>query len=204
MLGAIGATDARADTLAFTSPGGITTDVNPNVPVNLGLVFTANSTFSVDALGIFNQTFLTSSEQVGLYDSSGNLLATATVALSDPLVSGYLFHSITPVSLTAGHTYTVDAFVGNNPWAYGAAPITTNVTYKYNDYVYGSSLAFPSSTGGAGTAYYGPNFEIAANTDPVPEPGSSGLLVIVVMLAGCLYFRKIDRTNRQQGQPADV
>lgn len=85
MLGAIGATDARADTLALTSPGGLVTDVNANVPVNLGLVFTANSTFSADALGIFNQTFLTSSEQVGLYDSTGNLLASATVALSDPL-----------------------------------------------------------------------------------------------------------------------
>src|SRR5579864_168105 len=171
--------DARADIVAFTSPGGLITDYSPNVPVNLGLVFTANSTFPVDALGIYYQSFLTAPEQVGLYDSSGNLLASATVTLSDPLVSGYLFHSITPVSLTAGHTYTVDAFVGNNPWAYGPVPITSNVTYKYNDYVYGSSLAFPTLTGGTGAAYYGPNFEIAANTDPVPEPGSSGLLVIV-------------------------
>src|ERR1700680_1079053 len=138
--------DARADTLAFTSPGGITTDVNPGSPVNLGLVFPANSTFSVDALGIYNQSFLTAPELVGLYDSSGNLLASATVALSDPLVSGYLFHSITPVTLTSGNTYTVDAYVGSNPWAYGTgAPITSGVTFKNSTYLYSGGLAFPTA-----------------------------------------------------------
>jgi len=205
VFGAMGATDAMADTLAFTSPGSLTTDVSPGDPVNLGMVFTANSTFSVDALGIFDQTFLTSSEQVGLYDSSGNLLASATVALSDPLVNGYLFQSITPVSLTAGQTYTLDAFIGNNPWAYGAAPITSsNVTFKNTDYLYGSGLAFPTSTVGSPTAYYGPNFEIGTgNTDPVPEPSSFGPLVTVA-LAGCLYFRKIGRYKQQQSHPAHI
>src|ERR1700682_4378734 len=78
----MGAPDAMADTLAINAPGGITTNFNPGVLVNLVIMFTANSTFSVDALGIYYQSSLTAPEQVGLYDSSGNLLASATVALS--------------------------------------------------------------------------------------------------------------------------
>ena len=94
------------------------------------------------------------------------------------------------MTLTAGDTYTVDAYVGNNPWAYGAAaPLTSGVTFKNSTYTYSGGLAFPSTTGGY--TYYGPNFEIATgDTDPVPEPRGFGALVTVAALAGCLYFRK--------------
>jgi len=178
--------------------------------LNLGLTFTANSTFLVDALGIFNQTVLTGSEQVGLYNSSGNLLTSTTVTLSDPQVNGYLFQSITPVTLTAGHTYTVVANTGNNPWAYGStAPNQASyVTYNSHAYLYTSSLAFPTLTaseaGGPSGAYYGPNFEIAATTDPVPEPGGFGPLAALAALAGYLYHRKIRRVTRMQRSTAQV
>jgi hypothetical protein len=181
----MGTPDARADTLAFNSPGGITTNFTAGSPVNLGLVFTSNSTLSIDALGIYYQSSLTAPEQVGLYDASGNLLASATVSLSDNLMGGYLFHGIAPVTLTAGNTYTVDAYVGNNPWAYGtAAPITSGVTFKNSTYLYSGGLAFPTATGGY--TYYGPNLEIVSN----PEPRGLGLLVTLIVLGGCLYFRK--------------
>ena len=191
LFGAMAALDAKADTVAFTSPGGLTTDWGADNPVNIGLVFTVNSTFSVDALGIYDQSFLTGPEQVGLYNSSGTLLASATVTLSDPLVSGYLFQSITPITLNAGSTYTVDAYVGNNPWALGPAPTTaSNITLDNTEYLYGNSLEFP--TNGPGVAgYYGPNFEIQTNSDPVvPEPRGIGILMTLAALAGCLYWRK--------------
>lgn len=192
LFGALGAHNARADTVAITSPGGLTTNVNPNDPVNLGLVFTANSNFSVDALGIYDESGLTGSEQVGLYNSSGTLLASATVSLSDPVVDGYLFQSITAVALTAGQTYTVVANVGNNPWAYGPAPTTTGVTFTGADYLYGSSLALPTMASGV-PAYYGPSFEIAA-TDPVPEPSNFGFLVTAALLAVFVSKRKQRQT----------
>ncbi len=187
-----GGPESKADTLGFTSPGGLTTNLGAGNPVNLGLVFTANTTFTIDALGIYDQSSLTGPEQVGLYDSSGNLLVSTTVTLSDSLVNGYLFQSIAPVALSAGATYTIVANTGNNPWAYGPVQTSPDITFKYNDYFYGSSLAFPTTTGGWGPAYYGANFEI----ESVPEPGSLGPLMAVGLLAACAYFSK-----RSFGQP---
>jgi hypothetical protein len=194
LVGTLGASVAMADTVAFTPPGGLSQANAPGVPVNLGLVFTANTNFSVDALGFYYQSYVTEPEMVALYDSSGNLLTSTTVTLADPNVDGYLWQSITPVALTSGDTYTVDAFTGNNDWSYGStAPNTAaDVTYSYHDYLYTGSLEFPFVTGGAagggGGAYYGPNFEIAS---AVPEPGSLALLAIAFMLMGCLHYRKM-------------
>ena len=159
-------------------------------PVNLGLSFTANSNFSVDSLGIYYQPQLVASEQVGLYDfSTQALLASTTVLLTDPETDGYLFHSITPVALTAGHEYVVDAFVGNNPWAYGPSPIQdSRVTYDGAPYIYTNTLAYPIYyyfIGGG--AYYGPNFTIAS---AVPEPSSVSMFAVGLALAGFLHHRK--------------
>ena len=188
VFSAMGASEAKADTIAFTAPGSLTYDTGA---VNLGLVFTANTTFSVDALGIYDYPGLAGPEQVGLYNSSGNLLASATVTLTDPLISGYFFQSVTPVTLSAGSTYTVDVFVGNNPFGYGPAPTANGaVTYKGATYLYSSSLAFPTFTPSV-PAFYGANFEIATGDDPpVPEPRNVGALVSLAMLAGCFCFRK--------------
>lgn len=177
LLGALGTSGAQADTVAFTPSGTVTAAGQPNQPVNLGLVFTADSSVSVDALGFYNQSGLTSGETVGLYDASQNLLASANVTLTDPETGGYLFHNIAPVTLTAGQQYTVDVFVGNNDWSYGTADPSSapGITYQSHDFLYASSLSFPTGTstiaGGTGGAYYGPNFQIA-----VPEPASLALL----------------------------
>ena len=44
-----------ADTVAFTAPTGLITDVEPYNPVNLGDFFTPNANISVDSLGIYYQ-----------------------------------------------------------------------------------------------------------------------------------------------------
>jgi hypothetical protein len=131
-------------------------------------VFTANGNFSVDALGIYYNSKLTGSEIVGLYDSSGNLLASATVPTTGTQVNGYVFQSITPVALTSGDQYTVDVFVDvNNPWFYSNdVPIQNSalVTYNLSNYNYIDGLAFPTAHYSLReVSYYGPNFEI-------PEP----------------------------------
>lgn len=180
-----------AQTVAFTPPGSPTPDGAPNFPVNAGLVFTAKTNFFVDALGFYYGSGVTGSAIVGLYNSSGTLLTSTTVLLSDPIVDGYLFHSITPVALTAGQQYTVVEFTGNNDWSYGATTpnyASNFVTYSHSDYQYGgnggclgapggsgclpaSGLSFTTQTliiGGTVGAYYGPNFEIAA-TQTTPQ-----------------------------------
>jgi uncharacterized protein (TIGR03437 family) len=167
---------SAAGAIGFASPGGLTTGPN-NGAANLGLVFTANDNFSVVALGVYEDPELVSSEIVGLYDQSGNLLASTTVSLSNPVTNGYLFASITPVALKAGNQYTVAAFFGNNPWDYGNAPVTDpRVTYNGHTYVYSNSLTFPTASttiNPAGQAYYGPNFLIGppTGTNNIQVPG---------------------------------
>ena len=150
-------------------------DYQAGIPVVLGNVFTANTNnISVNALGFYQQPNLTGSELVGLYNQSGTLLASVTVLLTDPTASGFFFHNITPVALTAGTQYTVAAQVGNNPWSYGPAPTTpADVTFNYNDYLYTNVLAFPTTQHGSGPAYYGTNFEFTT-----PEPGFYGALAL--------------------------
>ena len=101
LFGVLGcATNTMADVVAFTPTAPVSEAYGPNSPVNPGLVFTANSSFSVSALGIYDGSYLTGPETVGLYDSVGNLLTSTTVTLADPVVGGDLFQAITPVALT--------------------------------------------------------------------------------------------------------
>lgn len=194
LFNALGTLNAMAaGTLAFAPSGPIIScNADPNCgdrfqinPVNLGLVFTANANFSVAALGFYFTSDDTAPEEVGLYDSSQILLASAIVSLSDPNVSGYLFHSIEPVALTSGNQYTLVAFTGFNDWSYGSTPPiqAAEVTYDYHDAVYTGSLAFPTNTagaaGGPNGTYYGPDFVIESAI-PIPEPCS------LVMFASAL------------------
>jgi hypothetical protein len=194
LVGGFCASEAKADFLAFTAPTtGLNTVAADEGSVNLGLVFTANTTFMVDALGFYDGLGVTGSEDVALYDSTGTLLASTTVTLGGTLVNSYLFQSITPVTLTSGDTYTVDAFVATNGWTFGPVGTVNGVTFDNNSFLYSSALAFPTDTGGAGPVYYGPNFEIVGSN--VPEPGSFGLLLIAAALASFMYFRKTLRTR---------
>lgn len=167
---------ARADYVGFMAPGSVQTGLGANNPVNLGMYFTADTAFSVTSLGIYADPGLAASEQVGLYDfSTKALLASATVQLTDPETDDYLFHAITPVTLTAGREYAVVAFVGNNPWTYGdlTAPIVNpEITYDGSGYNYTNTLTLPTFDGGT-SSYYGPNFTIAG---AVPEPASLVML----------------------------
>jgi hypothetical protein len=177
---------AQATTIAF-STARVDSPVNyqAGIPVNLGMVFSISSTINVNALGVYYMPELTGSEQVGLYDSVGNLLTSTTVNLSDPISSGYLFHSIAPVTLAPG-IYTVDAQVNNNPWGYGLPGTAPGINFLYNDYLYSSSLQYPPTPNGSGPAYFGPNFKFDATS--VPEPLT--LSLFGAGLAGAAAMRR--------------
>lgn len=172
---------AHAGTVVF-SPGVLNGDPNyqAGIPVNLGMVFTANANVNATALGFYAGANVTAGEALGLYDSGGNLLASTFVTLSDPIVGGYYFANIAPVALTSGASYTVVAQTGNNPWEFGTLGATPpQITFNYDSYFYGSTLHYTTNTGGSGPAYFGPNLQIG-----VPEPAAWALMLIGVAGVG--------------------
>lgn len=159
----------------------------------IGWQFSANQKISVDALGYFDFEFehgLADSHQVGIWDSSGTLLTSATVDAGavDPLVGFFRYKPITPYLLLAGQTYTIggttDAFNPPAPydqWAFNVVGLTTDPAISLTanaarlQPTAGNTLVDPTMVG-QGNVLAGPNFLIGPAPSAVPEPGSLALL----------------------------
>ncbi|HEY1415932.1 MAG TPA: PEPxxWA-CTERM sorting domain-containing protein [Caulobacteraceae bacterium] len=156
-----------------------------NGPFTLGWEFTVNTTVTVYDLGVFDDSLdgLAVSHDVGIWDSGGALLTSATVAAGtvDPLFANFRYVGITPITLTPG-TYTIGAVWTNstdNMVFTGDSGVTTtdpSITYLQTEYVAGGTLAFPTSTAGGPPGYYGPDFTLSALT--VPEPVTWALVFL--------------------------
>jgi hypothetical protein len=169
----------QAGTLGVSVSGG-TAEVDTGT-WTLGYSFLVNTSINAVSLGVFDQggDGLLVSHDVGLWDSSGTLLASATVAAGtlDPLNGGFRFAAISPVSLAAGSIYYVGSVNGidGDPWLQD--PVITSppeTTYLARRYEFSSGgLVFPDLSGSGETGYFGGNFEFGAGG--VPEPSTSAL-----------------------------
>ncbi|HEY6767159.1 MAG TPA: DUF4082 domain-containing protein [Candidatus Sulfotelmatobacter sp.] len=187
----LSASAARADTagISFTSPGN---SINNAQGFSLGFVFTATSSFAVDSLGYYDNGGLTEVHQVGLYNSSGTLLASATVTGTGTQVGFFNYTAISDVDLIAGQTYQVVGTSGFvDPYAFETVGFSTasNITFDENRYTGGNTLAFgtitePSVTNG----WFGPNFEEAST---VPEPSTLALFGTGLLSACGLVRRRL-------------
>ena len=167
------ATTAQA-AVVFSAPANLVTDHDPGNPVNLGNVFTPLADSLATSLGFFTPTKLVGGgETVGLYNSSGTLLASTFVAVPLNVAGQYFYQAIAPVLLTAGQQNTVVNFVGQNAWAYGSVT-ASGAVFNGNSYQYGPTLAFTTNTGGSGPAYFGGNLNIEA----VPEPATWAMMLL--------------------------
>ena len=176
---------------------------------NLGFDFTPTANESVTSLGYFNfngtataGAGLKNAHSVGLYDPTGNLLASTIIAAgslgtSDTNGSVFVYNSVTPVNLVAGTKYTLFGTTGASPGdgfvenATGA--IYNGITYNQNQYNVSTTLSGTrSNTGGLnfqGPGYFGPNAIIASAA--VPEASSSVGLGVLLALGGmALIARK--------------
>jgi Domain of unknown function (DUF4082) len=160
----------------------------------LGYEFTTSVSFTVNALGYFNDG-LGNSHLVGLWDTSGDLLTSATVTGTDPLTGNFLYQSITPYVLAPG-TYVIGGqYLGNNNvfpvYAQGLTSVA-GFTWVTSDQVAGAGLNFPNVPYGT---YYGTNgiplVDLSYANDPaVPEPATWSLLLSAALVAGVVYRRK--------------
>jgi PEP-CTERM motif len=158
--------------LEYTSSGGYD---QFNGDASAGWSFTTNGAVTVVALDARDPT---GDGFVRLYDSGGNILASATVTISDPMEGGpvaFYSHAILPVLLAANTTYYIarDMAVFSTNFDLSVSGLTTDTAITYGGAVVVEGLGLQPTTdffGGAyDPAFFGPNFDI-------PEPASLSLL----------------------------
>lgn len=123
---------------------------------SLGYQFVANTNATVTGLGAFDylQDGFVQDQQVGLWDSSGTLLASVYVSNSDWPQGFWRFHNIAGVTLVAGDTYYV-AWQGGEgfTWNTGGFTVAPEITFVQDAFHYNGNgntnnnpLAFPDQT----------------------------------------------------------
>jgi hypothetical protein len=168
---------------------------------SLGYKFHVDSNVTAVGLGTydFNKDGLAGPQQVGLWDSTGTLLASTFVDNSSALDGVWRFKSIAPIVLNAGQSYYV-ASQGGEGYAYSPVDFTvdSSITYERNAWHYvgstdASPLAFPDTADGM-IGYFGGNVMLGTPTTSVPEPFSLALLGV-----GALAFGASRRAAKSRG-----
>lgn len=176
---------------AATGPAGgspVYSAIYASINGPVGWTFQPLDDVDVTALGAFNYLVPSrGSLQVGLWNSSGTLLASQTVNAAGSVLGQSVYQPIAPVRLTAGDTYFVAAYLpGGSLWAVvvtptmapnGYATMAPDIQLGQVAYSSGSGFSFPGTTDGLpGYAIIAPNFQF----QPVPEPATFGLMALGV------------------------
>lgn len=153
-----------------------------NLGYNVGYTFTTLSATDVTGLGYFDDGGLTETHTVGLFNSSGTLLASTAVTGDGTQIGFFNFNAITPILLAAGGTYEVvgtSGLVDNYTYDTTGFSVESTIKYDADAFNNGDTLSFAPYSDGVtaadGGAYFGGNFE-ADTTAVTPEPSSLLLL----------------------------
>ncbi len=187
----------RADVIAITpGTGGLENNLwNGNSTI--GYDFTLTSSVTVTELGFFDANLAegpADSHPVGIWNSDGTLLASATVPSGAPslLIDGFDFVSISPVVLGPG-SYAIGAYglmTSPDQFEFGESGSTTIAGLTLGGAVetFDTGLTFPTSPEAFATeGYFGPDFLVG---QAVPEPSTITLLALPFGLVVLFSIRR--------------
>jgi len=174
---------------------------------NIGWRFDVLSSVTVVGLGWFDAAGdgLALSHQVGLWNASGTLLATATISAGTvaPLVGQFRTVGIGAVVLTAGESYTIGGHTsagaaGDDPF-YFNAPYALDPSIAYAGAVYSNftpSFGRPTQGSGATSGFFGPSLSVAPNVTATPEPATLALVGGGLLVLGAGARRRASGVRR--------
>jgi hypothetical protein len=178
--------------------------------LTVGFEFTANSTFTIDSLGYFdaNQNGLQDSHDIGIFDTSGTLLTSATVlsGTASSLDGKFRYANISSFTLNAGQTYRIGGSStsadGYNYGNFSSAPaivglsVDPKISISTGVYAYGTGLNNPNS-GFLYNMYPMVNMRVVSSgSTSVPEP----FTIIGTLVGGtaALRMRKKLKANSKE------
>lgn len=103
----------------FTAPADLFNKADTGSDINIiGWQFNVINDLTVNSLGYYCGKGCADAHNVGLYESTGKLLASTTVTSGDLMLGNALwrFHSIASVTLLEGSSYILAATVGNDSY----------------------------------------------------------------------------------------
>lgn len=175
---------AYAETAIIGFTSGSTANVNGvDLPRTVGFSFTPTIDILVSHLGFFDigNDGLTSSHQVGIWSSAGDLLLSDVVAsgTSATLLDGFRYVDSADLFLAANTSYVIGAAInqGSNEDSYifGPSSVQTSSLIDFGNGLRGPAnvaFAFPSVNPNSGR--FGPNFQFSA---AVPEPATWAFMI---------------------------
>ena len=147
---------------------------------------------TVDALGFIDvgrDGFVNLGHDVGIYKESGTLLTSTTVLGTDPLVSDFRYHGISPITLFAGQAYRVIGVNNDDLYNIDSSPVIVDPRITRTGYAYGNSttLQFLNDFHSAERLWVA-NFNIGGSVT-APDSGSTAFLAILG-IAGMIAVRR--------------